>query len=1267
MKIRSLCLLLIGTFTISCSGVWDIFKKEEKFPLPLLASSAPVVELPSEINANSLRILERPQSETPALIGKNSVPIGNIHDIYLEFNDKNGNLISTLGKRFHFKKAATFKYKVDRNALRTSGLSEEFGVFYQDHVTKKWVLVPGHVWDAETSTITVTTDHFTPFILTAIPLATPSGIPAPPACISADTVSLDLQGVFDDSSVSQAKFSLIGEGFQYYQDRVYTVKTDVGAFRELGFEGALGIATCQGGAGSCGNAAIHKNFQGNEYISFNAPKNLEVYVLYDTRGGVAPSDTSQDADWLNSDYTLLTGKYVFTTDTGLDPDLVPGASGYKVYKSNRIYLAGERVVLPGNKRGTTAGGIQSTYWVIIKPAGAQGFLSPASSLCSVPPANIPPSVTGLKVFPGSDRILLHWDNPQDPALKNVLIRRSQTLAPASLGAGNAPGGSELTKESYLDTGLAPNTTYYYSVFALNEDGVYNGVASISASTGTDTDGDGLSDLAEVSFDLSQYFQSGASYFSNPNSADTDGDGVSDGDEITAGQDPANPDRIAPNLIVTKKESAIGMQYQNSHVDILLEETATPEVVKYFTQEATQDNPFTAVPTPPHPFSSLWTIQKPTYITSEPDRKVKHFAVWGKDKAGNISPLAGDTFSFTKEVLDPDLVFVRNKSIGDVNILSISPSDGKISIRQKITGNYDSMAFSPKEKDYLFLNRANTAPSTDSLEVWKYNLLSGQYSLLISYPRTSPPSAHKSSIDVSVDGKKLYLLADLGPEAGTTTYIEYNFNSSTGALTETQRKGMGGIKPDQIRVDSSGRELFILAAAGLYRLLIPDLIPEGTSNGRYSDNETYLSSYIQDMKYFGHYEDPVFHIYADSSDPVSGQLRMFRDKGNLRERAKVVDVPTGYRARAVTMAATENDQDFSLNKFLVLTKASMPFENRIVRRTQNTILGEFTLAESDVSWIDVDPGYRFLYAATQAGDFLTYAILQGQTGAPRFVLKDRINITSSFGLSIEAIHKMNRAQVSFIPSYGKIRRLRTLAGQSFFESSGFYASGDQIGFAFIVNSPTWAGCPGITPVQNFTSTARYASGLPFPNDTATTPVSFSYQNGMPIFQFIAPGKPGNTRVNVELTETYPGCITPPLYFGGTQYTTAYDDFKIRTLMRVEVPVQSVDTSWGVTTPYTPYPPQPPAPSDSVGSEYISFEAQFQSYDVRGNFNRAYYVFWAGILFPTGNCFRSGVTEAEGQAQCEAENNWPWHLDSFEIYFNRFYYKGFYTYSLPYTGP
>lgn len=1275
MRTKLLALFVLTTLSISCSGSWSLFQKEEKFPLPILAATSPSVEVPKELESATLKIVERPSSETPKLIGKNLVPVGNIHDIYLEFpNFSSGKTASTKDSSVHFKKKATIRYVVDREKLTAGRLSQEFFLFYQEYASKKWVLVPDIVWDEKTSTVTAATDHFTPFILTAAPLADPSGIPAPAACISADSANLNLQGVYDDSSVSRAKFSLIGEGFQYYLDRVYTVKTNVGAFRELGFEGALGIATCQGGgAGDCGNANLHKNSQSNEYIAFTAQQNLEVYILYDSRGGVNPSDVSADADWLQSDYSLLNGKYIYTTDTGLDPDLVPGASGYKVYKSNRVFLAGERVVLPGNKKGTASAAIQSTYWVVIKPAGTQGIPTPTSSLCSALGTPATPAVTNLKAIPGEDRIFLQWENPVDPSLKNVLIRRSQTQAPVSIGAGNSPTGTEISKESYLDTGLSANTTYYYSVFALNANGEYSGIASISVSTGTDTDGDGLSDLTELTFDLSQYFRYGSSYYSDPNLADTDGDGVSDGEEIAAGTDPVSTDRTSPTIELQRNEVLYEDKIVTSVSDVLLTEIGPPDATKYYYREFSPDSGFTEIPAAPHPFSSLWSTQKPKYVASNPDRKHRSLLAWAMDASGNVSQLAGVYFPFVAEVLDPDLVFVRDASNGEVSILGISPVDGKITVKQKLTGAYDSIGFKPAAKDYLFLSRSNT--SSYFLEVWKWNSVTGLYVLASSVTGSAPvssTSSAKTSVEVSQDGQTVYLLA--GEQSSFYSKRLFSFSLNTGSNTLTQVKSTSisttPFSPARLHLDSSARELRILEKGVQNRLALPDLTAAVQSQAVVNQlpGDVFKSWYIQDNNYVRHSEDPVFYIFGDSSDPDSGKLRFLPDKPDTLVTGTEIPLPSGYRAKSFTASGQLDLGNWNNNSYLALftlVKTNVPGETRLLRMNLDGISREQVLVESDVHWIDLDPGNRFLYAATPSGDFLTYAIFHEQSGAPKLVLLDRTNISASFGQRLEVRYKMNQVQTEYPRSFGKIRRYN-YASQEFYRLNRFYPTYDSIGFTFLTQSPTWLKCPGITPVKSYSGTATYSvsnPNVPFPG-TATIPMNVSPQAAYPVFSFNAPNVPGPVRAEALLAETYPGCSTPP--FAGTQYTVAYDILPVR-VKKTKDQTLVVDVGPGVTTAFQPGPAQPPAPSDSVGSEFIRYEVNYAGYEPRVNFNRTYYVFWAGILAPLGNCFRSGLTLGEAQNQCAAENTWPWYFDGYEVIFNRFYYNSRYTYSQPYTSP
>lgn len=542
--------LLFLSYFVNCSNLYfqDLFNKNKTtFPLPIFVSGTPKVTLPDGIPAVSLRIKE--DSNVPRLLGKSQVPIGKIYDISLDFKKKGGNERLSY-KSLFFAKPVQLEFPVDLDALESKGFTEEFYVWYKDFATNEWKVLQKGILDKNTSSVKVQTNHFTPFILSALPYLPGTEIAAASSCFATEASSWNLQGILDDSSVSQAKFGTIGEGYRYYQDRPYFVKEEEGAFRELGLEFALLIPTCQGGTGTCGNSLLHSESTSSEYLAFDAPKNIDVYVMYDTRGGLAPADTSQDADWL-SGFSLLTGKYVYTTEPGLDPAQTVGASGYKIFK--RTYPQGSRVSLGGNKKGTLAPGITSNYWVVVKPAGIEGGVQPASILCAAgPDPREPDLVTGI-TYPGSDRILFWLGYSPTNAPKKIIIRRSEISPPMSPASGEEPNGTQITAHSYLDTGLIEGHTYYYSIFAVNDDGMYSGITIGMETTGPDTDGDGLTDNVEtnIGFRFTPSISTYPPLLGRSTTPDCDSDGINDGMEVANGTDPcSNYDSTPPVVTVT---------------------------------------------------------------------------------------------------------------------------------------------------------------------------------------------------------------------------------------------------------------------------------------------------------------------------------------------------------------------------------------------------------------------------------------------------------------------------------------------------------------------------------------------------------------------------------------------------------------------------------------------------------------------------------------------------------------------------------------------
>lgn len=553
--------------------------------------------------------------EVPQRIHGAYVPVGKIYDIELN-HELIARNVELSGKSFEIppgqivfspQKPARIVYQYDRDALRDAGLMEEFAVFFFNTQTGQWEPVDG----VETSdgTVTAYTTHLTPFVLTAI--AAPSGptTPAPPACLAADYPS----GIGGNSGAS---FQTVGSNFKYYRDRDYYIIPSAD-FLSLGFEQAVGISTCNGNS-FCGTFAQHKNYAGTAYIEFTAHTDLDLYLMYDTRGGANLADNSNDAQWILSDPDFInTGKYIQTTDA---------VTNYRVYKKS--YSKGQPVILHGNNRDVGSGAINTNYWVVLKRRGDTSS-QPSGYFCEAQPDHNPiVPVSGLLGVPGRFVSLLLWDNPDRPDFQGVVVRRSTIGPPAHPGEGNAPGGSSPHSQAFDDSGLANNTTYFYTVFSVYGGDVFP-ARSVAVRTGPDPDGDGISSAYE---NLAVY----AGGQTAANDRDTDNDGLEDRAELIAGTDPTNGDIAAPVLSDFSRTSVSPTEYPLVSFSL---DSADSDVTGWFV---------TTSDTPPRASDSGWQAVKPAAYPLAGKGTYILYA-YARDAAGNVS---------AARTLSVDLVGVR---------------------------------------------------------------------------------------------------------------------------------------------------------------------------------------------------------------------------------------------------------------------------------------------------------------------------------------------------------------------------------------------------------------------------------------------------------------------------------------------------------------------------------------------------------------------------------------------------------------------------------
>ncbi len=738
-------------------------------PAPVNVSSPPSLALPAGLPAGSFTVQASSMS-VPSQIGQ-FVPAGIVYNVG---PDPEAARMMTdaeyLALTMPAGTTATLKYTYDKAALADAGLTEEFVVFFYDQQTQSWMRTKKVTVDTSTGTVTAETDHFTPFILTAMPSSNGSTVNAP-ACLQSDYPS-GLGGTPGPT------FSVIDVNFKYYVDRAFYIVPNQD-FTDLGFSQALAISTCNG-ASSCGTQPNHKLYNGTDYIHFTAHMPMDVYLMYDTRGGTNKYDNSKDAAWLfdGPNPFAAMGRFIETTDT---------VGEYKVYK--KTVAAGEVVQLDGNRNRASSGSIQTNYWVVLKRAGST-TPEPASNLCMAAPDTVDPQpVTNLTAYPGATEVILTWTNPPDTDFAGVVIRRSTSAPPALMTEGFPPTGSGIGDHGYWDTGLVLGTTYYYTVFALDSNNNYRAV-STSTVTQVDTDGDGLSDAAEVSGP----FLSGQP--TNETLRDTDGDGTDDGNEAAQLTDPNNPDTLPPaitafTLLSPSPTNAVLSAVKLSAIDNV-------GVTHWM---------ITSTNTAPTTWDPRWTSQKPQSVAITASGTHTRYA-WTKDAAGNISrPFAPITINL-QGVHVPTSVHVADPSTNGVYSYAINGTTGQLTSAGSVVsgGSAPSRAvIHPSGKFLYVLNSGAASIVTYSISV------SGALTLVDT---TAVPGAENMIVHPS--GRFLY-----AGGSGSNNLSAYSVNVVSGVLTSIGTIG-AALPPVHMIFSPSGSYLFIDYGGGRAYVIIDEI-------------------------------------------------------------------------------------------------------------------------------------------------------------------------------------------------------------------------------------------------------------------------------------------------------------------------------------------------------------------------------------------------------------------------------------------------------------
>ena len=188
-----------------------------------------------------------------------------------------------------------------------------------------------------------------------------------------------------------------------------------------------------------------------------------------------------------------------------------------------------------------------------------GLLLVGCSQGTAPAATTPAPGSGSPSTPGTpdaslkasaaaaDSLKLSWT--AIPGATGYLLERKTTTT--DFAALTTPAAKDT---SFTDTGLTAGTTYTYRLSVTTAAGsrVVAEVSATAIAGGTDTDGDGISDVDELAgWDV--VIRQGGQQIgtrhvtSDPNKADTDGDGLPDGQEKTLFSDPTKADTDGDGL------------------------------------------------------------------------------------------------------------------------------------------------------------------------------------------------------------------------------------------------------------------------------------------------------------------------------------------------------------------------------------------------------------------------------------------------------------------------------------------------------------------------------------------------------------------------------------------------------------------------------------------------------------------------------------------------------------------------------------------------
>ncbi len=167
---------------------------------------------------------------------------------------------------------------------------------------------------------------------------------------------------------------------------------------------------------------------------------------------------------------VLSGEAISINIIDLNWDNVPGARAYTIQRSTNVntgYTTIASEIVDANYRDINLSENTTYYYKVVAAnyAGLGAYSQPLSVKTKL--LAIPSQVTGVAVEPGNTKVRLDWSKLYDVT---YTVNRSLSAEGPFVQIANA-----LIDTVYFDNGLTNNTTYYYTILAVNAAGT--GVAS----------------------------------------------------------------------------------------------------------------------------------------------------------------------------------------------------------------------------------------------------------------------------------------------------------------------------------------------------------------------------------------------------------------------------------------------------------------------------------------------------------------------------------------------------------------------------------------------------------------------------------------------------------------------------------------------------------------------------------------------------------------------------------------------------------------------